>query len=47
MHRTVTISLPEDVYQELRQLAGGGDVSRVIEQFVRPCRLTTEELAQA
>ena len=47
MHRTVTISLPEDVYEQLRDMAGGADVSRVIEEFVRPRRISTDELARS
>jgi hypothetical protein len=36
MARQLTITLPDDVYDELRRRAGQDDVSSYIEQLVRP-----------
>ena len=36
MARQAVISLPDDVYEELRRRAGQGDVSGYIEQLIRP-----------
>ena len=36
MPRTLTITLPDDVYDELRRRAGQDDVSTYIQQLVSP-----------
>jgi hypothetical protein len=47
MNRTLTISLPDDVYQGLRVRVGDGDVSRFIEGVLRPQVVSSEELEAA
>lgn len=36
VHRKLTITLDEEVYQGLHQTVGRGDISRFIEDLVRP-----------
>ena len=36
MHRTLTTSLPDDVYQSLRARVGDGDVNAFFETLIRP-----------
>lgn len=36
MHRKLTITVADDVYQGLHQKVGRGQISRFIEQLVRP-----------
>lgn len=44
MARQLTITLPDDVYEELRRLAGQDDVSTYIQRLVRPERLAERDL---
>jgi predicted CopG family antitoxin len=44
MPRTLTITLPDDVYDELRRRAGQEDVSAYIQQLVCPPVYSEQEL---
>lgn len=44
MPRTLTITLPDDVYDELRRRAGHGDVSAYIQQLVSPPACSEQQL---
>ena len=44
MARQLVITLPDDVYDELRRRAGQDDVSSYIEQLVRPAPLSDRDL---
>ena len=47
MPRTLTITLPDDVYDELRRRAGQEDVSTFIQQLVTPPSYSEQELEEA
>ncbi|HZO26021.1 MAG TPA: addiction module antitoxin [Chloroflexota bacterium] len=44
MPRTLTITLPDDVYDELRRRAGQDDVSTYIQQLVSPPVYSEQQL---
>lgn len=44
MARQLVITLPDDVYEELRRRAGQDDVSSYIERLVRPERAPDDDL---
>jgi hypothetical protein len=44
MSRQLTITLPDDVYDELRRRAGEDDISAYIEALVRPQGYSEREL---
>ena len=44
MPRTLTITLPDDVYDELRRRAGQDDVGAYIQQLVLPATDSEQEL---
>lgn len=44
MHRKLTITLTDDVYQGLHRHVGRGQISRFIEDLVRPHVVDDEEL---
>jgi predicted CopG family antitoxin len=44
MPRQVTITLPDEVYEALKQRAGQDDVSDYIERLVRPMELSEHDL---
>ena len=46
MSRQLVITLPDEIYDELRRRAGQDDVSAYIEQLVSPQKMTDEELEQ-
>jgi predicted CopG family antitoxin len=46
MHRTLTISLPDDVYQGLRAKVGEDNMSQFIADAVRP-HVSTDDLERA
>ena len=44
MSRQLTITLPDDVYEQLEQRVGVDGISSFIEQLVRPRVITEEQL---
>jgi predicted CopG family antitoxin len=44
MARQLVITLPDDIYEELRRRAGQDDVSSYIERLVRPEHLSERDL---
>jgi hypothetical protein len=46
MARQLLITLPDDVYEELRRRAGQDDVSAYIEGLVRPDTLSDDDLEE-
>jgi predicted CopG family antitoxin len=44
MSRTVTITLTDEVYRNLQQQVGEGNISQFIEALLRPLALTESEL---
>jgi hypothetical protein len=44
MQRKLTITIADDVYRGLHQQIGRGEISRFIENLVRPYVVTTDEL---
>jgi hypothetical protein len=47
MHRKLTITIEEDVYQGLHQTVGRGGISRFIEDLVRPHVTSDSALEEA
>jgi len=47
MARTLTISLSENVFQDLQARVGDGDVSAFVENLIRPSLVSDEELDAA
>jgi hypothetical protein len=46
MQRKLTITIADDVYQGLHQQIGRGEISRFIENAVRPYLVTTDTVAE-
>jgi predicted CopG family antitoxin len=44
MQRKLTITIADEVYRDLHQQIGRGEISRFIEGLVRPYVVTTDEL---
>jgi predicted CopG family antitoxin len=47
MHRKLTITIADDVYRGLHHKVGRGEISRFIENLVRPHVVTDSELEAA
>lgn len=47
MHRKLTITLADEVYQGLHRTVGRGQISRFIEDLVRPHVVGTDDLEAA
>ena len=47
MHRKLTVTVSDDVYQGLQRKVGRGQISRFIEELVRPHVVDTDQLEAA